>query len=261
MTVRLDPSVDLDEQAQALSSALATVKTDGYDVSVAQTAGFTSNGLSIVVSGADPDRVHDATDTVMQAISGRTDLVNLTSDLVQATPEIEVRVDPNKAVGIGSTAAQIAGEVRALLTPTSVTTVNLSDSGVAQLIVRADPAIIGSVDELRAVLVGTVRRVPLGTVAEVEQVDVQGSITRIDGAPAAQITAEITSADTGHGVARDRRQGRRAQGERIAAGRRRRPPGRCDRADERGLRRPVHLDGGGHPARLRDDGARLQLAA
>ena len=30
-----------------------------------------------------------------------------------------------------------------------------------------------------------------------EQVDVQGSITRIDGAPAAQITAEITSPDTG----------------------------------------------------------------
>ena len=36
---------------------------------------------------------------------------------------------------------------------------------------------------------------PLGQVANVDQVDVQGSITRIDGAPAAQITAEITSAD------------------------------------------------------------------
>jgi len=103
----------------------------------------------------------------------------------------------NKAVAIGSTAAQIAGEVRALLSPTTVTTVTLDESGTAELIVRADPQVVGSVDDLRAVLVGTAQRVPLGSVADVEQVDVQGSITRIDGAPAAQITAEITVADTG----------------------------------------------------------------
>src|SRR3990172_2883153 len=105
MTVRLDPSVDLDEQTQALSAALASVKTDGYDVSVAQTAGFTSNGLSIIVSGSDLEGVHQATDTVVEAIGNRTDLANLTSDLVEASPQIAVRVDPNKAVAIGSTAA------------------------------------------------------------------------------------------------------------------------------------------------------------
>ena len=38
---------------------------------------------------------------------------------------------------------------------------------------------------------------PLGQIATVEQVDVQGSITRIDESPAAQITAEIASEDTG----------------------------------------------------------------
>ena len=38
---------------------------------------------------------------------------------------------------------------------------------------------------------------PLGQVADVQQVDVQGSITRIDGQPAAQITAEIVGPDTG----------------------------------------------------------------
>jgi HAE1 family hydrophobic/amphiphilic exporter-1 len=42
-----------------------------------------------------------------------------------------------------------------------------------------------------------VRKVALGTVAAVEEVDVQGSITRIDEAPAATVTAEITSRDTG----------------------------------------------------------------
>ncbi len=47
---------------------------------------------------------------------------------------------------------------------------------------------------------------PLGDVATVEQADVQGSITRIDQAPAASITAEIT--ERGHRRRLGRRPGR-----------------------------------------------------
>jgi len=197
MTIRFDPSVDLAEKTTALTDALAPIRTDGYDISVAQTAGFTSNNLSIVVSGPDLETVHVATDTVMAAIAGRPDLANLTSDLVEASPQIEVRVDPNKALQVGSTAAQIAAEVRALLTPTTVGNVTLDPEGGAKLIVRTDPAIATSVEQLGNVLVGVAARVPLSQVATIEQVNVQGSITRINGAPAAQITAEVTSEDTG----------------------------------------------------------------
>jgi hydrophobic/amphiphilic exporter-1 (mainly G- bacteria), HAE1 family len=197
MTIRFDPSVDLAEKTTALTDALASIRTDGYDISVAQTAGFTSNNLSIVVSGPDLETVHVATDTVMATIAGRPDLANLTSDLVEASPQIEVRVDPNKALQVGSTAAQIAAEVRALLTPTTVGNVTLDPEGGAKLIVRTDPAIATSVEQLGNVLVGVAARVPLSQVATIEQVNVQGSITRINGAPAAQITAEVTSEDTG----------------------------------------------------------------
>ena len=197
MTIRFDPDVDLAEKTTALTDALAPIRTDGWDISVAQTAGFTNNNLSIVVSGPDLATVRTATDTVTAAIAGRPDLANLTSDLVEASPQIEVRVDPNKALAVGSTAAQIAGEVRALLTPTTVGNVTLDPEGVAKLVVRTDPLVATSVEELRNVLVGVAVRVPLSQVATVEQVNVQGSITRIDGAPAAQITAEVTSEDTG----------------------------------------------------------------
>ena len=197
MTLRLVDTADLDEQAVVLSDALQAIKDDGYDVSVAQTAGFTSNGLNVVVSGADPASVESATTTVMAAISGRSDLSNLKSDLVKATPEIQVTVDPAKAALVGSTAAQIAQQVRAVLSPTTATTVTLDGTGVTQVVVQTDPTAITSVDALSQLPVGTVRSVPLGQVAEVTQVDVQGSITRIDGKPAAQLTAEIVSADTG----------------------------------------------------------------
>ena len=56
---------------------------------------------------------------------------------------------------------------------------------------------MSSVDDLRKLPVGTAVKAPLDTVAAVEEIDVQGSITRIDGAPAAQVTAEISSPDTG----------------------------------------------------------------
>ncbi len=197
MTVRLADGTDLDEATASLTAALDPVKVNGYDTSVAQLAGFSSNGLSIIVSGTDTEQVASTTQTVLDSISGRTDLANLTSDLVEATPEIQVHVDPNKAAAVGSTAAQIAGEVRGVLTPTTVGNVTLDPDGTAALIVRNDPSLTTSVEELGNTLVGTVQRVPLNTVATVEEVDVQGSITRIDGAPAAQITAEITSPDTG----------------------------------------------------------------
>ncbi len=133
----------------------------------------------------------------MATISGRTDIANLKSDLVQATPEIQVTVDPQKAALAGSTAAQIAQQVRAVLSPTTATSVTLTDTGTANVVVQADPAAITTVEALSQLPVGSVRSVPLSQVAEVKQADVQGSITRIDGSPAAQITAGITSKDTG----------------------------------------------------------------
>jgi len=198
VTVRLDPSADLTAETTQLSAALDPIKTGGYDTTVSQTAGFTSNNLNIIVSGSDTSGVATATQAVLTAIRGRSDLANVRTDLVKATPSIEVHVDPNKAVGIGSTAAQIGAEVHAALSPTTVANITLdSQTRSVPLVVNLGTNGPTSVDTLRNMLVGTTHKVPLLAVADVQQVDVQGSITRIDGAPAAQITGEITSADTG----------------------------------------------------------------
>jgi multidrug efflux pump subunit AcrB len=71
--------------------------------------------MSIIVSGPDTASVRQATDAVMASISDRTDIANLKSDLVTATPEIQVNVDPNKAALTRLDAAQIAQQVRAAL--------------------------------------------------------------------------------------------------------------------------------------------------
>ncbi len=197
LTVRLDPSVDMAEKTTEFSTALEPVKTDGFDVQVSEAAGFTSNGLSVIVSSEDPALVESATEAVVTSLSDNSELANLQSDLVKATPEIQVTVDPSKAFTVGLTAAQVANEVRTALVAQTVTQVTFEEGRPIDLVVQVDPDATTSVEELRQLPVGTIAKVPLGQVATVEQADVQGSITRIDQAPAASISAEILSEDTG----------------------------------------------------------------
>ena len=109
MTVRLEEDADLVESTARLTAELEAVKTDGYDVIVGSAAGFTSNGLTVVVSGPDPLEVEEASVAVLAALEGTPGVINLKSDLVKATPEIQILVDPNKAITVGLTAAQVAG--------------------------------------------------------------------------------------------------------------------------------------------------------
>ncbi len=198
LTVRLADDVDLTEYSKVLADELSPVKTDGYDIAVSQAAGFTSNNLSVVVSGSDAAQVATVNDLVVQALSDNKSLLNLKSDLSKATPEIQVRPDPNKAITVGLTAAQVAGEVRGALVGSVATRVQLADqSQPLDVFVQLDPAQVTTLAQLRALPVGTVAKRPLGDIAAVEQVETQGSITRIDESPAASISAEIASADTG----------------------------------------------------------------
>ena len=197
LTVRLADDADLAVATEELSSSLDPIKTDGFDVQVSEAAGFSSNGLNVIVSAADPADVAATSEAILAALADDPDLANLTSDLVTATPEIQITVDPEAAFSVGLTAAQVAGEVRSALEPQTATQSTIEDGQTVDIIVELDPEAVTDVEDLRALPVGTVTKVPLGDIATVEQVDVQGSITRIDQAPAASITAEITSEDTG----------------------------------------------------------------
>lgn len=198
ITVLLADDVDLTEHARVLSESLAPVKTDGYDVAVSQAAGFTSNNLNVIVSGEDAAAVAAGNDAVLEALSDNPELLNLKSDLSRGTPEIQVTPDPAKAMMAGLTAAQVAQEVRTALVGSTATRIVLDADGAAtDVFVQLAPDRVRSVDDLRALPVGTVARMPLGEIARVEQVSAQGSITRIDEAPAASISAEIADVDTG----------------------------------------------------------------
>jgi HAE1 family hydrophobic/amphiphilic exporter-1 len=159
--------------------------------------GATTNTLNVIVSAEDPAAVASTTEAVQAALVGVEGLDNITSDLVKAAPEVQVRVDPNKALGVGFTSAQVGAEIRTALTPTTVGLIQVGDADPVDLVFRLDAAALTSVDALKALPVGTTVRVPLAAIADVTQADVQSRITRIDESPSATISAEITSGDTG----------------------------------------------------------------
>jgi hydrophobic/amphiphilic exporter-1 (mainly G- bacteria), HAE1 family len=195
--VRLDPAVDLQAKLAELAERLEPVGADGYEVTVGQQGGGTSNSLSVIVSAEDPAVVADTAEAVLAALEREPGLANHVSDLVAAAPEIQVRVDPSKAIGVGLTAAQVGGEVRNALTRQTIGRIQLGGEGPIALVVGLDPSSVDSIEALRALPVGTAVKAPLSTIADVSEATVQSRITRIDEAPSATITAEITSGDTG----------------------------------------------------------------
>jgi HAE1 family hydrophobic/amphiphilic exporter-1 len=175
------------------------VAQDGFEVTLSE-LDFTGagGGLAVVVSGERASDIKLASDVIVRELRLMDGLDNIASDAVAEAPQISVAVDPNKAAMIGSSTAQIGGALRSVLVGQSIGSYALEDGRVVETILRLDDEGVTGVDGLRELPVsGTVGTQPLGQVADVQQVEVQGSVTRVDGAPAATISADITSEDTG----------------------------------------------------------------
>ena len=188
MTVRLAPTTDLAAKTEALLASLASVATDGYSVTVEEAAGFAPGGFSVVVSGPDPAAIATASEALVPALATVEGLANVKSDLAEAAPLVSVAVDPVKAAMAQSSTAQIALAIRGILTGQELGTFTIDGVGAVPAILRIDPAAFGSIDALKAIPVGAGPAAgTLGSVADVRRVEAQGSVTRVDGAPAATI--------------------------------------------------------------------------
>jgi HAE1 family hydrophobic/amphiphilic exporter-1 len=197
LTVRLKDDADLDASREALTAALEPAATDGFDIQVAEESGFGGGGFSVIVSSEDRKAVAAASAALVPALDEIDGLENVQSDLVAAAPQVQVAVDPNKAIGAGLTTAQVAGEIRTVLVGQTLGTVSTAEGDTLSVFLSVDSTGIDSVDALKELPVGTARKVPLGTIAEVSQIEAQGTVTRVDGAPATTITATVTGDNQG----------------------------------------------------------------
>jgi HAE1 family hydrophobic/amphiphilic exporter-1 len=195
IVVRLDNSVNLDDEQKKLADDLATVQVDSWQIQVAQQSQFGGgSGISVVVSGTNPTDVASASTAVIAALKNLPDLINVKSDLATKTPEFEIDVDPNKAILDGTTTVGVQGEVHNALVGTKAGTVNLAGLP-ADVYLQLDTK-LDSLQALQQMPVG-VAKMPLGSIATVSQQDTQARISRVDQSPASTISADTISKDTG----------------------------------------------------------------
>ena len=114
-----------------------------------------------------------------------------------AVPAVLVAVDPNQAIMLGSTTAQIAADVRNVLVGQSLGSISVAGAAPLAIVLKVDSSTATSIEGLKALPVGTAVQAPLGSVADVSEVATQGSVTRVDGAPAATISGDIVTNDEG----------------------------------------------------------------
>ena len=200
IVTRLDSSTDLNVEQKKLNDQLSKLQTDGWTIQVAQQSMTGGSGaISVTVSGADLAKVTAATNELIGALKKQPDLLNVKSDSATASTEIQVDVDPNKAILAGMSTYQVQTEIHNALVGTKAGTANLTTGPADVYLVLANKGLT-SVAALSALPVGTAK-VPLASIATIQQVPVKARISRVDQSPAATVTADSTAKDTG-GVSR-----------------------------------------------------------
>ncbi|MGZ6312855.1 MAG: efflux RND transporter permease subunit [Candidatus Limnocylindrales bacterium] len=198
ITTILEPTTDLAVANKEMLAALQPLASDGYTVSVSQTGFGGGARLQIIVSSEDPAALAAATTQVTDAVKAVPDVVNVSNDLAVAREQVQVVVDPSKAIATGSTTAQIAGEIRTILAGQSTIDPVLEETKIpTSVFVQVDPTTISTPEALGRLPVGTAVKVPLSQVATIGQVSAPASITRVDQQPASTVSGDILTQDTG----------------------------------------------------------------
>ncbi|MFJ3200672.1 efflux RND transporter permease subunit [Streptomyces sp. NPDC086989] len=188
--VTLEDSGDSEGVKKRIEDALGTLDGIG-DTSISAGGGFGSQNLSVVVKAGDAGVLAKAAEQVRAEVATLDDVTDVQSDLSQSVPRISVTATP-KAAEAGLSQAALGAIVAQAVRGTPAGKAVLDDTERDIVIKSAHPAT--TLAELQALPVGPVR---LGDVAEVKEVPGPVSMTRIDGARAATVTAKPVGDNTG----------------------------------------------------------------
>jgi HAE1 family hydrophobic/amphiphilic exporter-1 len=167
-------------------------KLDGIgEAKIASGGGFGSQDLSVVVKAPDAATLDKAANQVRDSVATLDDVTDVQSDLAQSIPRISVTAN-NKAAAAGLNDATIGAAVTQAVRGTTSGTAILGDTQRDVVVTSAKPAT--TITQLKNIKLGPVR---LSQVADVKLVPGPVSLTRIDGARAATITARPTGDNTG----------------------------------------------------------------
>ena len=198
ITVSLESDVDKQEAAKDLRDMISSEIPESENISVSAAGGdFGGGGISITLAAetaSGQEALPECTQLVAETVASNDETANVSSNLSAVQNSIQVHVDTNAAAEYGLTPAAISANLSSLSSSQTITMVNL-ESGMFPVRLLVSGGDIGTVDELGALEI--VPGVRLDSIATLQEVPSQVSMTRVDGMPAASVTADITSENTG----------------------------------------------------------------
>ncbi len=187
----LKSAEDTEAVTEELEDKLAGLKGAGQ-TKVGGGGGFGGQDLSVVVKASDADTLARASEQVRKAVAGLKDVTDVQSDLARSVPRISVKGTERSArAGLNDAAlgAVVAQAVRG--TPAGKAMLDSTERDI--VVTSAKPAT--TLDELKNLPLGP--GATLGRLADVKLVDGPVSMTRIDGARSATVTAKPVGDNTG----------------------------------------------------------------
>ncbi len=180
-----------------LRDRLKTLSNVGtLSVSASNGGGFSNATLQVNVQANDDQSLRDGAQQVFDAVKQAPGLTDVASNLSNAAPQIEVTVDPQKALAHGLTAAQVAQSLRSVYSGSTVTKITLNGTLEDVQLWLGNPA--ATVEQMRDMLIpGATGAVKLSDVATVEQTLGPTQITHIDTHRTATISAVVTDQNVG----------------------------------------------------------------
>jgi multidrug efflux pump subunit AcrB len=188
------PGVDQVALREEVQAQVAELDDAGTITVAAGGGGFGSSDIEIDVTAPDSATLEDATDVVVDAVTGADGIGQVSSNLSASLPYIAVTVDSEKAASLGLSEVAVGALVSASGQPQQIGTVEIEDTTLTVYLAAADSPT--TIDELRALPVPSATGpIPLSDLATVEESEGPTSITTVGGQRTATVTVTPSTDD------------------------------------------------------------------
>lgn len=193
-SITTDPDADQVALREEVQAAVSELDDAGTITVAGGGGGFGSSDIEIDVTAPDSSTLQEATDAVVDAVTGAEGIGQVSSNLSASLPYIAVVVDRDAAAALGLSEVAVGALVSNTMQPQSIGTVEIDDTALTVYLAASEaPA---TIDELRQLQVPSATGpIPLEQVATVEESEGPTSITTVRGQRTATVTVTPSTDD------------------------------------------------------------------
>ena len=193
-SITTDPGVDQVALREEVQAAVADLDDAGTITVAGGGGGFGSSDIEVDVTAPDSSTLQEATDAVVDAVTGADGVGQVSSNLSASLPYIAVVVDRDKAASLGLSEVAVGAIVSTTMQPQSIGTVEIDDTSLTVYLAASE--VPATIDELRQLTIPSATGpIPLEEVASVEESEGPTSITTVGGQRTATVTVTPSTDD------------------------------------------------------------------